>query len=245
MADGIEPEYAAPYAAWKAKQSPETLNALVTAAMPAITKTTSRYSQNDPLALSRARSIAIDALPRYDHRQGKLNAFLETSLRGLTRQTARAAAGVKVPDRVAAERIYLDNAEKELTHELGRSPSTAELIEHSKLPLSRITRIRQYRPAVPFSALSSDVGDSFGGAVRHPGQVTTNPMWTEAVYHDQSPMDQRIMEMSMGLFGNQVHSNERIAAKLGVTPGAISQRKAKIQSRLDEGLGLFSRALGG
>lgn len=45
----------------------------------------------------------------------------------------------------------------------------------------------------------------------------------------------------MGLHGKPILQNQAIAAKLGISPGAVSQRKARIQAKLDmrEELGVF------
>jgi IS30 family transposase len=42
------------------------------------------------------------------------------------------------------------------------------------------------------------------------------------------------MELTLGMFGNKKHSNAEIAQKLGRSPGAITQRKIKIQQLLDQ-----------
>jgi DNA-binding NarL/FixJ family response regulator len=48
------------------------------------------------------------------------------------------------------------------------------------------------------------------------------------------------MEHTLGMNNKKVLSNQEIARKLGLSPGAISQRKARIQQLLDrrEDLGI-------
>jgi hypothetical protein len=57
--------------------------------------------------------------------------------------------------------------------------------------------------------------------------------WHEFVYHDLDPIDQVILEHSLGLHGKQVLPNQDIARKLKLSPGAISQRKVRIQDQLN------------
>jgi hypothetical protein len=53
------------------------------------------------------------------------------------------------------------------------------------------------------------------------------------VYDDRKPVDQNIMEWSIGWNGNRTMSNQDIVRKLKLTPGAVGQRKAKIQQMID------------
>jgi len=41
------------------------------------------------------------------------------------------------------------------------------------------------------------------------------------------------MEHTLGMHGKRVLSNQDVARKLKLSPGAISQRKARIQSKMD------------
>ena len=58
--------------------------------------------------------------------------------------------------------------------------------------------------------------------------------WTEIVYQDLGPVDQKIMEMSLGMHGQKKLSNLEIAKKLNRSPGAITQRKMRIQELLNQ-----------
>jgi DNA-directed RNA polymerase specialized sigma subunit len=42
------------------------------------------------------------------------------------------------------------------------------------------------------------------------------------------------MEHTLGLNGKKVLANTEVAKRLSISPGAVSQRKSRIQSRLDE-----------
>ncbi len=56
--------------------------------------------------------------------------------------------------------------------------------------------------------------------------------WLEIVYDDLDSIDKKIMEFTLGLHGRPQLGNAEIAARLKRTPGAISQRKAKIQQKI-------------
>jgi hypothetical protein len=54
------------------------------------------------------------------------------------------------------------------------------------------------------------------------------------VYDDLGPTDKLIMDLTLGRNGRRKVSTAEIAQKLRMTPGAISQRAAKIQAMLDK-----------
>jgi hypothetical protein len=69
-----------------------------------------------------------------------------------------------------------------------------------------------------------------GPAVR---QSTTNA-WLDYVYTDQDGMNQKIMEWTLGMHGQPILPNHEIARRRGVSQGAISQRKARIQQIINQ-----------
>jgi Mn-dependent DtxR family transcriptional regulator len=58
--------------------------------------------------------------------------------------------------------------------------------------------------------------------------------WNELVYHDLDEINQTIYDYLIGGHGRTPISTSEIARKLGITPSAVSQRAAVIQSMLDE-----------
>jgi hypothetical protein len=59
----------------------------------------------------------------------------------------------------------------------------------------------------------------------------------EFMYHDFGPVDQLILEYTKGMHGKPILSNQDLAKRLKISPGAVSQRKAKIQQQIDESIG--------
>jgi len=96
-------------------------------------------------------------------------------------------------------------------------------------------RLEHVRRANPGVAEGSIVQEGDGGTqVFNPAVANTNDKtWLSFVYHDLQPTDQVILEHTVGLNGKPVLSKQMIARKLGISPGAVSQRAAKIQARLD------------
>jgi DNA-directed RNA polymerase specialized sigma subunit len=229
----LEPEFAAPYTAWKTDPSPTNADALLSAVHPVLTSALRTYGHPSPTLRSRAKVIALDAMGRYDPTQAKLRTHLLMQLQGLRRHAARELQILPLPEQVGLDLSRTQKAEDELRDQLGRDPSTAELADHTGLSLKRLAYIRQSKPGVLASTLSAGSGaeDRYDPGIQEAQSHAAN--WQEFVYHDLGPTDQLIMEHSLGLHGQPVLNNNAIAAKLSVSPGAISQRKAKIQGMLD------------
>lgn len=228
----LEPEYADLYGAWKTKTTPATTNALLQGLQPAMESTIRTHIGDvNPLSISRARQMTVKALPQYDPASASMRTFLFSQLQGLKRWNSRQGQAVSIPERMALQRQAVARYEKEMEHELGRAPTDQEIADQYAIPLRRLAKIRANAPAVAESTLTRDTGQIFGG-LRTPG-ATADP-WQDYVYDQLSPTDQLIMQWTLGYNGHRKRSNQEIAAKLRLTPGAISQRKARIQAMLDE-----------
>jgi DNA-directed RNA polymerase specialized sigma subunit len=183
---------------------------------------------------SKARLLAIDAFGRYDPGRAKLRTHLMSHLQGLRRASAQEQQIIGIPERVGLDLYKLRMGENELEDQLGRTPSDQELSEHLMLSRKRIRYIRNAQPGLSEGALmpEGDSGESSGIGPAVAGRQSDT--WHDFVYQDLDPIDQVIMEHTTGLHNRPVLSKQQIAAKLKLSPGAISQRAAKIQEKLDK-----------
>jgi DNA-directed RNA polymerase specialized sigma subunit len=143
---------------------------------------------------------------------------------------------LNVPEQVLLDMGGLREAENELRDRLSRDPSDLELADHTGLSRKRIGYLRLMKPSFAEGKLMEV--DEEGSGMSDPSvrQISNNEglrAWHEFVYHDLDPIDQQIMEHTLGLHNKRVLSNQEVAKKLKLSPGAISQRKARIQSKLD------------
>ncbi len=230
-----KPDFEAAHATWAADRSPQanatmlkTLDPMINSAIRTHVKT------SNPLLKARARKLTLSALGSYDPNRGRLQAHVYSQLRGLKRQHAQQSHIMRVPERILLDRRGLKAASTELEDELGREPTDQELALRAGLSTKRISRIRQYSPAMSEGYLAG-LGESGGHAPAvKPQDLGTRSAWLQVVYDDLGPFDKKIMEWTMGLNGHPVLSNQQIAMKLKRSPGAISQRKAMIQKMMDE-----------
>lgn len=227
----IEPDFAEPYNAWKAAPSPLTTGPLLRAVNPVLDTAIKSYGgkSTSPNLRSQAKQLAIKAFDSYDPRRGTLKTHLLSQLQSLRRANAEEQQIISVPEAVRLDNYNLMQAEAELADRLGRSPSDAEISDYTGLSPKRLEYVRQLRVPV-----SEGMADNDGNAPTVHG-LNDDPeaAWREFIYYDLSPTDQLIMDMTLGLRGNDRLPPKEIAQRLGVTVGAISQRTAKIQQLLD------------
>jgi DNA-directed RNA polymerase specialized sigma subunit len=232
----LEPKFKPDFDAWKTDPSPGNVDKLLTHLRPTIDRnlafTAGRNSS--PALLGQAKQLAINALQSYDPGQSALKTHVTNHLQGLRRIARQQSQILSVPERVTLDSAYLHEMEQEFIDEYDREPSMQELSDRSGLSSRRIKHVKGF--AVPAATGTMDAmsvdgeGDGISPAVRYDNTDT----YLHAIYDDLGPIDQKIMEWTLGYGGANKLTNQEIAAKLKITPGAISQRKAKIQQQLIE-----------
>lgn len=230
------------YSAWKKKPDKSSRGALLRKLQPSIDRGISAHvgKSTSPVLRSSARRLALGALDTYDPQRARLSTHVINHMKGLRRIARQQQQVLKMPERVALDRNFLFKAETELTDTLGREPTITELADHTRLSERRIRKVQSFaNPVYEGSLLAMTNGEGGGGFEPQVEQESMDTI-SRAVYEDLDPTNQNIMAWTLGLNGRQ-YSNQQIASKLGLTPGAVSQRKQVIQSRLDEvqELGLF------
>jgi DNA-directed RNA polymerase specialized sigma subunit len=238
--DMLEPDFAEAFSAWQNRPSPQANGLMLKKLDPIINTAVKTYggANPSPTLRSKARLLALQGLPKYDRSQAKLKTFMMNHLQGLRRMSAKENAIISVPEQVQLDSLHLSRAEAELRDDLGRDPSTSELADHTGLSSKRIQYVRRLQ--MPLSEgqvlqpiAGSDSDDFNDPAVKSTGSDDTRA-WHQFVYESLEPVDRVIMEHTLGMYGRPVLSNQDIARKLGITPSAVSQRKTRIQLRMDE-----------
>jgi DNA-directed RNA polymerase specialized sigma subunit len=231
-----EPDAIQVFNTWKTSRNPQTTQQLLDVSMPAITKAVKYYTRGqDPVAISYGKRLAIDALDRYDPKMSSLGTFINRQLQPMMRWQASRSKGVKIPDRIVAESADLYRANTELADILGRDPSIDELADHSGIPVSRIAKVRAATPLLMAGSTVVEKGEGGDDADASDMAVErdTSMEWANFIRHDLNETDKIILDHTIGLGGADILPNKQLAAKLKITPAAISQRKARIQLLLD------------
>lgn len=219
--------------AWKRDPSQANLMHVLQASQPIINMAIKSYVGNqDPVAISHARILAMRAIKSYDPKRGtQLRTHLLTQLQPLRRLAAKRRFIVNVPEQVQYDMSGLREAEADLTDELGREPSESEVADRTGLAIKRLRHIRGM--AIPQA-------ESAFGPEGPPQTQQSNIMndWQDYVYYDLSQTDKKIFEWRTGYNGKATLGVSDIARKLGMSAGAVTQRANKTAVKLEEGLDL-------
>lgn len=233
----LESELEAPFKAWQRTGHPEHTGQLLRAVSPIIDTAIKSYgghAAKSPTLHSRARRLTVDAFHSYDPVKGSMRSHLLSHLRRLQRVAADELQPLKTPEQVSLDHFHLHRAETDLKDRLGRDPSDAELADESGLSLKRIKYVRQLRPVIAEGSVFRGENDEPFPIARDMSDENERA-WAHLVYHDlDSPVDQAIMDHGLGLHNRQRVGIAELAKRLRLTPGAVSQRAARIQNLLDE-----------
>ena len=229
----LESKYQAPYDAWKLDPSPANSTMLLKTIEPEIQRgITAHVGKPNPLIRSRARRMALKAVETYDPTKAKLGTHVVNQLQGLKRISRKQTQILKVPERVAMDQHRVEQARLELVDRLGRDPSTREIADYTGLSSRRLDHLRKFKHPISEGAIMGPQGEE-GNMGQLPAVMGNSNAWAEVVYSDLDGTNQKIMEWTLGLHGEPQLSNQAIARKLRISPGAVSQRKSAIQRLLN------------
>lgn len=230
------------YAKWKKTPTPDTMGELLDSAETTLNSALTSYAGGNPLLRGKAKKLAAGAFETYDPRKGtKLRTHLMTQLQPLTRYAREQSQVTKIPERVSLDLYHMSQENKKFVDQYSREPSDRELADNTSLSLKRLQHIRKFGKMESTESGRSFMNEEGEEEVFYPGMDKVDPqrVWSEYVHHDLAPIDQKIMEWKTGIYGKQILSTNDIAKKLGLTPGAVSQRASRILAKVNEGRDVF------
>jgi DNA-directed RNA polymerase specialized sigma subunit len=237
---GVSAEFDSVYPQWTANKTPETSSALLHSLQPVIDTAVMSYAGQSasPTIRSRAKLMTLKALETYDPNRGNVRTHLLSQLQSLRRLSAQSQNIISIPEQVGLDYTRLNDTENELRDQLGRDPTDSEIADATGLSTRRIQKIRAFNQPVSEGMTTREVTDeeSYGGDVASaiPNSTRAADAWFNFVYEDLGPVDKLIADMTLGRNGRRKTSTQEIARRLNITPGAVSQRAAKIQAMLDK-----------
>lgn len=237
--EAAEKDFNTQFQSWMSDPSPDNNDRILAAVQPTIDTALSSYVSRapSPIIRSKARLMALNALKSYDPQRGNVRTHLLSQMQGLRRLAAKEQNIINIPEQVGLDFQKLDSAENELRDRLNRDPSDDEVADYTGLSVRRIRKIRGFHQPLS-EGMTSVVADSENApaevASTLPGSHAGADAWMNFVYDDLSPTDKLIMDMTLGRNGRRRASTQDIAQRLNITPGAVSQRAAKIQTMLDK-----------
>jgi DNA-directed RNA polymerase specialized sigma subunit len=140
-----------------------------------------------------------------------------------------------MPERQRRELYALGKASEEFGEQFGREPSDEEMASVMGMPLKRVIKLRSsIRARIPLSVHEETDEEEGGSPDIAASSHTPLDDWHDAVYHGLGDIDRVIFMHRTGYRGADQLSNNAIAAKVGLTPSAVTQRAKRIQAQLDQ-----------
>lgn len=226
------------YTDWKTEPNGDGMSRLMEQLKPQMQKSARRYAGDvDPVTMGKAKQLVIDSLDRYDPQKASLETYVDRQLQPLMRWNSRKNRQVRLPDKMQMDAVAIRRAIEDIENETGRDASARQIADHTGLPIKRIAKVRlaDQRLVADSRAMSDDEsGAGTAGDLPVVDDKTSHESWLHFIRDDLSPIDQVILERTTGLDGAKVWSNQELAARLRLSPSAISQRKARIQALIDQ-----------
>lgn len=229
----LEPAYHDAYSAWVNSPDPATAGKFLRAAssdMDSVIR--AHVGEPNPVIRGEAKKLLLNTMPGYDPTGSGYKTYMFNQLQSLRRAERKLSSGVSTPERMTLEHGKLSSATKSFNVDNGRDPTDEELADLTHIDANRIRKVRRNQSGFAEGQfIDPETGMSTSPATE---QLSGNT-WLETVYADMdgSPTNQMILEHTLGLHGKPQLSNKEIARKLKLSAGAISQRKAYIQQRLN------------
>ncbi|MCL6510228.1 MAG: sigma-70 family RNA polymerase sigma factor [Anaerolineae bacterium] len=186
----------------------------------------------------------IRAAKKFDWRRGhKFSTYATWWIRqAVTRAIADQGRTIRVPVHMGDQINRLLRASHQLTQELGRDPTVAELAEALNVTVRKAEQMIQVaRRPISLETPTDDEEESVLGDFipdddsPAPAEMVTNQMLREQladILDTLPPREVRILQLRYGLLDGETYTLEEVGRKLGVTRERVRQIEAQALSRL-------------
>ena len=210
---------------------------------PTVVKAVNAYAAGDPSYKTQARIYAIEAAKNYNPDKGAtLDTYVYGQLRRLQRLSAQRGNLTRISENVAQERAVVQRAIRELTADLGEEPTTEQLADRVGMSRRRIDALMNYKPVIPDSIAVSPEGDSLA---KSDDDNKVLSLYDNVIYDELDDTDKRIYEWSTGYGKGVKLSGAEIAARLKISPAAVSKRYTRIAAKFAKDRELIRRNIYG
>lgn len=214
---------------WKKDPSPQNLDNIMHQLNPLIQSEVNRWQGVlSPTTLkAKAKLLTVHALHTFnDKKNVPLSVHTMNNLKKLSRTTYSFQNVARIPEHRTLKISSFNRAENELTENLGRIPSTAEVADRLGWRETEIIRMRKdlRKELVGSEPISPNAIDEQDSSERQ----------LSFIYHTLNPEEQSLMEVTTGYNGQKVLQNNDIQKKFGWTPNQLSYKKKKLIKKIKD-----------
>jgi DNA-directed RNA polymerase specialized sigma subunit len=220
------------YLKWRETQDPQTEQALLTQLRPTINKALEAFAGGDQTLATKAKILAKESLKTYDpSKRASLSTHVYGNLQRLNRIRQQRASALYVPESVRNVRQAIAQFKQQWRETHDKDPTEDDLTSHMGISRKQI-RKSMVAGDTPEASMLSEKGDVW--LTDSDPLLRARRIAMDDIYHDQDPDGKRLMELVMGYGGKPAISKSQAAAKLKISPAAVSQRLDGIMKKLEE-----------
>jgi DNA-directed RNA polymerase specialized sigma subunit len=218
------------YDIWKESPTEDNLSKVLQDLKPTINSALHTFTGGDKSLTTRAYILTKQALPTYDATKGtSLKTHVFNNLKRLNRVKDERSTVIHIPEGVRVDSKSIYHFKNKFMDKHDREPSLEEIADGTGLSIKRVGKAL-HGGEVPESMGVSEKGDLLNAASTR----TKDDIWQDYVYYDLDPVNKKIFEWTTGYLDSKVLPKKEIAAKLKISPAAVSQRVNTIIKRLEE-----------
>ncbi len=205
---------------WKRTGAPSDLQSLIDQMNPIILREVGRWSSGMSRSLleSEGKRLAVEAFKTYDPNMGTaLSTYVASRLPKLSRMVYSNQNAARLSETRAMLFHTYNRAVSELSDEHGREPTHAELADRLVWSPQKLKQFQLEAHRKEF--IESE---------EHPEQDTAEDHLVDYIYHDLTPLQQKIFEFSTGYRGAPKLQGGAIMKRLAISQGQLSYQKSLI-----------------
>lgn len=210
---------------WKKSGLHTDLQPLLNQMQPIIAREVNKWApaMSRSLLESHGKRLAVDAFKSYDPSRGvALSTHVASRLPKLSRLVYSNQNIARLSETNALLFHTYNSAANELRDRHGREPTHAELSDQLGWSPKKLEQFQRQAHRREF--IESE---------EHPDDSEAENHLVDFVYHDLTPLQQKIFEYSTGYRGAPKLSGQEIMKKLGITQGQLSYQKSLIVAAVE------------
>lgn len=212
---------------------------LVTSLTPLIISQTNKFAGSGLPQIAvklEGQKLALQAIDTYDPTKSQLNTHVTNYLQKLSRFVTNYQNVGHIPEPRALMIGKYKTIYSNLESDKGREPSLFEVADAMQVSPIEIERLQvELRKDLSTSIISED--DDGTGFYEYVSPMGYDPKTKEAidfVYFDSDSTDKKILEYTLGLYGNQKRKAKEIATLLNINEIELKNRKLKLAKQIKE-----------
>jgi len=214
---------------------------LIKSLTPLINMQVSKFSASGlpiPAIKLEGQKLTSQAIDTYDPSKAQLNTHVTNYLKKLNRFVSDYQNVGHIPEPRTMIIGKYNTLYSNLEADKKRPPTVEELSDAMQIPIAEVSRLQsELRKDLSLTYDLDKDSDDIGGFYSFVSPSTTDPKLHEAiefVYFDSDNIDKKILEMTLGLYGNPKRSLKDIATILKLSDSELKERKTNLAIQIKE-----------